>query len=565
MEKQNVKVSIIVPVYNVASYLTHCLDSLINQTLRDIEIICIDDKSTDNSLEICREYAKKDNRIRVIAMDKNGGVSAARNAGLDVARGEYIGFVDSDDYVNSIYFEDLYIAATKYNAPVAATSNVVIVDFEDTREKYTGIINSSRVIKSVQDKGRIFVASGITWNKIYKKSFLEKNNIKFWPNLNIGEDNYVTIMSMVFADQIAICHSSQYNYRMVHSSAVHSKKDIKAFGVFDMYADILKLVQNIDLDEKDKNQLMNFVQARIRNDLAYIKTLLQPDLINDWQEKTKAILNPVIISLTSYPARIETVNQTIETLLNQTVPADKVVLWLAPEQFPNKDQDLPKQLLDLIKNGLTIEWHKNLRSYTKLIPALKKYHQALIITVDDDILYPDNLVETLINGYSRHPHCIISCRAHRITFNNNKVMPYDKWHREYSVSSEMYENFLTGVGGVLYPPYCLHPDVLDQEKFTKLAPMADDIWFWAMAVHNGTKIRIIENAHQELQFVPGTQDGECLWKTNTGSGGKNDEQLRNVLAAYPDVLKRLESFSSLKSNIVAYYLFGFIPILKIEK
>ncbi len=113
------KVSVIVPVYNVEKYLEECIESLINQTLTDIEIICINDGSTDNSLKILEELQKKDNRIKIINQ-KNSGVSSARNNGIENATGEYIGFVDSDDWIDSDYYEKLYNTAKKYNSDIAA-------------------------------------------------------------------------------------------------------------------------------------------------------------------------------------------------------------------------------------------------------------------------------------------------------------------------------------------------------------------------------------------------------------------------------------------------------------
>ena len=119
------KVSVIVPVYNTEKYLEKCLNSLINQTLHDIEVICVNDGSTDNSLNILNQYAQKDNRIKIINQE-NKMQGAARNAGTQIAAGEYIGFVDSDDWIDLDYFEKLYNAATKYNLDIALATNVRI-------------------------------------------------------------------------------------------------------------------------------------------------------------------------------------------------------------------------------------------------------------------------------------------------------------------------------------------------------------------------------------------------------------------------------------------------------
>ena len=112
------KISIIIPVYNTEKYLKRCLESVCNQTLKDIEIICINDASSDNSIAILKEFEKKDNRIKVINLDKNEGASVARNLGIEVSRGEYLGFIDSDDCVDPDFYEKLYSKAKSKNADV---------------------------------------------------------------------------------------------------------------------------------------------------------------------------------------------------------------------------------------------------------------------------------------------------------------------------------------------------------------------------------------------------------------------------------------------------------------
>ena len=118
LEMSDIKVSVIVPVYNVEKYLRQCLDSIINQTLKEIEILCINDGSTDSSPEILKEYEEKDSRIKIINK-KNAGLSAARNQGLELAKGEYVSFIDSDDWINETFCEALYTAAKKYDSDIA--------------------------------------------------------------------------------------------------------------------------------------------------------------------------------------------------------------------------------------------------------------------------------------------------------------------------------------------------------------------------------------------------------------------------------------------------------------
>ena len=121
----NLKVSVIIPVYNVEQYLNQCLDSVINQTLKDIEIICVDDGSTDNSFKMLEEYAQKDNRIKVIHQ-KNKGAAAARNEGLYIAQGKYLSFLDSDDFFEIDMLEQMYNCAEKYNTDIVVCKSKVI-------------------------------------------------------------------------------------------------------------------------------------------------------------------------------------------------------------------------------------------------------------------------------------------------------------------------------------------------------------------------------------------------------------------------------------------------------
>lgn len=268
----------------------------------------------------------------------------------------------------------------------------------------------------------------------------------------------------------------------------------------------------------------------------------------------QTIKQDIIISLTSYPARIGTVNQTIETLLNQTTKADKIVLYLGKDKFPHQEHDLPQELRKLCGDKFEIHWiEKDLKSFTKLIPAIKEYPDSILVTVDDDILYPPEMLEMLLVSYNKN-HWGIHChRAHRVSFKRNRIKPYNQWQLRYTEASVSYNNFLTGVGGVLYAPHCLHNDVFNEEKFMQLCPNADDVWFWAMAIKNGTKIRIIENNITQLNYVDGTQK-QALWRSNV-TQCKNDEQIRNVLTQYPDVLKTIiKENKRLRQNFIIKFI-----------
>ena len=248
----------------------------------------------------------------------------------------------------------------------------------------------------------------------------------------------------------------------------------------------------------------------------------------------------VMISVTSFPARIHEVKYTIYSLLKQTYKPDRVVLWLGEDQFPNQEADLPADLLKLKENGLTISFVKDLKSFKKLIPALQSGISFLIVTVDDDIYYPKFLLKKLIQEHHAHPDCIIAYRAHRIRFEGKQIRPYAQW--EFATNDRThtpsYLNFFTGVGGVLYDAKLLYKDILREDLFMKYCPRADDVWFNAMAVLQGTKTKIVKGGAYPLQYVNPENEEEginTLSSYNNGQG-ENDLQIQAVLKHYPAIL-----------------------------
>ncbi len=253
----------------------------------------------------------------------------------------------------------------------------------------------------------------------------------------------------------------------------------------------------------------------------------------------------IVVSLTSYPGRMYDIHYCLYSLLNQTTKPDEVVLWLAEEEFPNKEADLPQKVLKLKDNGLTIKWCKNTGSYKKLIPALKEYPQDIIVTADDDIYYPSDWLEKLYNSYLENPECISAHRVHKITFDSTGgIEPYEKWLKIIYDDSCEFINFSTTGGGVLYPPDCFYKDVCNEDLFMQLAPKADDVWFWAMCVMNNKKIKVVKNPINEILYINTyremgiNKDETTLFSSNRAGG--NDEQIKNVINAYPQILNLLK-------------------------
>ena len=214
------KVSIIVPVYNTEKYLSKCLMSLIKQTLKEIEIIIVNDGSTDDSSSIISLFEMHDSRVKVINQE-NKLQGAARNNGMKIAIGEYIGYVDSDDWIDLDYFEKLYIAAKKYNADIALATNIRV---GNRKSKKRLNITEEKVVKSLQEKFDICQQwkNECPTNKIYRHTMLKANQIK-WTENCYCEDKLYTTQAVYYANAIvAVPNINYYYFRNPHST-VNSK------------------------------------------------------------------------------------------------------------------------------------------------------------------------------------------------------------------------------------------------------------------------------------------------------------------------------------------------------
>lgn len=234
----NLLVSIIVPIYKVEEYLDECIESIINQTYSNIEIILVDDGSPDRCPQLCDEWAKKDNRIKVIHKE-NGGVSSARNAGINLAKGDWIWFVDSDDSVEKDALADII--------NYTADNDLVIFDSK-LNEQY---------IKDENFFSKYYFryAFGFEpWNKLYRKSIIEDHGLRFDLKEKIGEDLLFNIMYYKFAEKYYFTDKHCYNYRIREKSAMNSNNSIRLKQQLRLFSKIFDFYSN-ELDESILAQL----------------------------------------------------------------------------------------------------------------------------------------------------------------------------------------------------------------------------------------------------------------------------------------------------------------------
>ena len=355
------KVSVLIPVYNVEKYLEECLDSIIDQTFKDIEIICVNDGSTDSSAKILEKYKKKDNRI-VIVNKENGGLPSARNAGIDAAKGEYLSFVDSDDHIKPNMIERLYNTAKETNAEIVICgANIFpenpkaikwLYDTLSPQKNYYEKCNSELLFDN--PASRPFI-----WRTFVSKALIDRYNFRLKEDIHIGEDNAFQFRIYPKANGIAVIPDKLYNYRWFREDSLMNsvvyknvekkclahikmvmhiseewiktgdiesfRKDFLKWSVEFLYDDFIKL----PLEEKTKN-------AKILTEIwtkegFYRFQYTYPDYIRDKfryfynmaNEKAEKCSVSIIISIDSEHDRLE---DTVKSCLEQTEKIELIIV-----------------------------------------------------------------------------------------------------------------------------------------------------------------------------------------------------------------------------------------------
>ena len=256
------KVSVIIPVYNVEKYLRECLGSVINQTFWDIEIICVNDGSTDNSLEILNEYAKNDERVIVINQ-QNLGAGVARNSGLKIAKGEYLAFLDGDDFYRPDYIEKMYNQAKKTNADITICS-ADYYDMQTKKYKYMRVsifepyLPAKEVFNYNDMPNYIFnFAQNWNWNKLFNHEFVKKNCISF-QNLYRTNDLYFTCCALSLAQRITTVKEPLVVYRVGLSENSQSTNYKYPFDFYEAFKQLRLFLLDKNLYDTVKQSYINW-------------------------------------------------------------------------------------------------------------------------------------------------------------------------------------------------------------------------------------------------------------------------------------------------------------------
>lgn len=270
--------------------------------------------------------------------------------------------------------------------------------------------------------------------------------------------------------------------------------------------------------------------GRMRGEIAYdrAKYLLEDTLRSPEPGVTSGRScdgHELIASLTTYGTRLHTVYLPIASLMRQSLRPDRIILWL---EEGLRDSPLPASLELLKRRGLEVEYCPDLKSYKKLIPAMRAHPDAVIVTFDDDMIYDFGLIDRLVSSYRSRPDCVHTARMRRIVMTpDGKIAPYTRWPLvDDDTISPL--NLATGGAGTLYPPHLFGPEMCDESLFLSLAPTADDLWFKAMELHSGidvVKAPTLSTTGDDYIPVLPIDWRRGLVKTNI-TGGGNDATVR---------------------------------------
>ena len=563
------------PVYNIEKYLRESLDSILSQSFRKFECICVDDGSSDSSLQILHAYARLDERIRVIHQN-NKGAGNARNVGMENAKGEYIVFLDGDDLFERDLLQCAVKQIEKYQADIVAFGFNAFDDDGNVHER------KSFHIEWLKEKKPVFnykdcpnsimsIINPTPWNKIYSSAFLRKTRVRF-EEITSSNDITFAAVSVAMAERIAVIDNVLLHYRIGHDGTITKTKSTKLDNSVraidsaeeqvrklpyfdDIRNSVIRFVIGnyiftwthyvVDKHEKRAELFFNHMKERMLsygadisrdcfvNDLTYLH--YKAIIACDHEQYVSFLDEKKVGSLTSYPERIMYVSKALESLLNQSFSLDMIVLWLYRDDFPNKEKDLPDELVEMSSDErIVIKYcDTDLRPHKKYYYSFMEYPDAVIVTFDDDLVYRPDLVEKLVYSHMCYPNAVSAARAHFMTIEKEKkFQPYNEWIKDIqNYEHPSYRLFATGGAGCLYPIGEYRYSFLKEKEIKELALCQDDLWMKAIELVENIEV-VLAGQYTGLMYVEGSQDS-ALFTNNKVNG---NDIAWNMLQEYIDNL-----------------------------
>lgn len=389
---ENPLISIIVPIYNTAEYLEECLDSLVNQTLEDIEIICVDDNSDDGSSEILEEYAKKDKRITLIKNEKSFGPSICRNKALEIVTGEYITFSDSDDKIESDAYEKLYAFSKKYNQDLVVYN---IIRFNDSGKKWPSILHSISMKGETFPKTNILEHKELVYdttspNKFIKRSFFEKYNFRYKEG-RIYEDILFTMQLFCASDIIGIYPDVTYYWRVRQNKKKSLTQKVSfTKNLKDRIFITKETIKVINSSEKHKELLNAFYAKLTKIDvLQFINELDKSD-----EEYKSIMFNEVKPFVKTFPEcvyeNIDDIDKIkLDLFLNGS--EENLIYFIGNERLRREEERKNKSAENKLKKDIKSK-DQEISKLKENLMGLKNEHEKLKEEYDELKLNEDELI-----------------------------------------------------------------------------------------------------------------------------------------------------------------------------
>ncbi len=580
-----VLLSVVIPVFNSEKYLRNTLDSVLSQDIADMEVVCINDGSTDTSLTILKEYSAKDCRIRIIDQE-NHGAGVSRNIGLENSSGKYVHFMDSDDWLEPDAYRTILDKMERTRVDMCVFQRIIYNNISGESNLQVRAFDLDNYVTDFKSNPVFFIHSPVVpWNKIIRGSLIRDNNLKF-DDIPCANDRSFYFASVKCAKSIMVCKDPLIHYRINNSKSLigytrsihfdahfesyystmdHFQDEDKAIqmmitdaAMVDMnrffqsaniyyklriYFQLHDFLKNIDFSGYYKNPQrypwvhpLGFIRKyrfgfplyfyRVHKNYVRKHPKKAPQKLAPASERVPAL--GLIVSFTSYPERIPTIHIMVESVFRQTIAPEKTILWLSDDQFPEREKNLPESLRSFLDKGLEIRFVQgDLKPHKKYYYAMQEFPDKPVITLDDDVIYPEDTLSKLWNSYQSFPHAVSAIRAHRIAITDGKIGKYNEWTQNepmfYRRPSML--AFATGVGGVLYPPGCMPPVAFDKNLIEKHCLLGDDIWLKCMEILTGTPT-VSADVDASFEYVEGTQD-TALWRNNQ-SKGYNDAYFSDI-------------------------------------
>lgn len=491
-------------------------------------------------------------------------INADISTGLEKAQGEYVLFVDGLETYPGDMLEKLYDAAI-HNKADMVVSDCELIDGNGDKTARKGIhsewIRGGKQIFNWEDcRGRVLdIVRSVTGNTLYRKQFLL--DAKLDRSCCCYEVLY-SILGAVAADKIV--YLKNQTFRRKHTDDDGTAKLLKVPKIVKcvveyvrnmtnceelwnavMYFSILQYVDNYEkwctgLDSGEKTEFYESAHRFFNSDvfdqltekrLNDSKLFRKYSIIRrcDLLEIIKLKKRKIIVSFTTYPARITGITKMLDSIYAQTRKADKVIMWLAEEQFPHGEDDLPDDLRELLEEDkLEVRWCDDLKPHKKYFYALQEFTDDVVVTIDDDLQYPPYILENLYMSYLQYPEAVSAVRTHWMVISDKcQMIPYRYWMKETDAC--LYEPkmqlFATGGAGTLYPPGIYDSKWFDKEKIKAICLWADDIWLKLIEVMSGIPV-VAAMPCEDLQYLPGSQE-VALYHKNVDAD-HNDVQLQKI-------------------------------------